>query len=132
MTTSGLERAEFRALSEATPQDWTIIDRAEPDYRRQYGPGHGLLKILSAIADSDPMGAPVNLYTLSLQTTTRVLKAGGDDELVVVALFHDLPEAFSDNDHGLVAAQILTPWISERRSSLLTHHVEFHNYHFAN
>lgn len=112
-TTSGPERVKFRALSEATPQDWTIIDRAEREYRRQYGPGHGLLKILASIADGDPMGAPVNLYAHSLQTATRVLKAGGDDELVMIALFHDLPEAFTDNDHGLVAAQILAPWISE-------------------
>jgi len=47
-------------------------------------------------------------------------------------LFHDLPEAFSDNHHGLLAAQMLAPWLSERRSWLLTHHVEFQAYHFAN
>jgi predicted HD phosphohydrolase len=132
MPTVSPERATFRALSEATPHDWMIIDRAEREYRRQYGPGHGLLKVLASIADADPMGVSVNVYDHCLQTATCVLEAGGDDELVVVALFHDLPEAFSDNDHGLVAAQLLAPWISERRSWLLTHHVEFQNFHFAN
>jgi predicted HD phosphohydrolase len=132
MPTSNPERATFRALCEATPQDWMIIDRAEREYRSNHGTGHGLLKVLASIADGDAMGVPINLYTHSLQTATRVLEAGGDDELVVVALFHDLPEAFSDNDHGLLAAQLLAPWLSERRSWLLTHHVAFQNFHFAN
>jgi predicted HD phosphohydrolase len=132
MPTVSPERASFRALSEATAQDWLIIDRAERKYRQQFGPAHGLLTAMASIAHGDPVGVPINLYTHCLQTATRVLKAGADEELVVVALFHDLPEAFSDNHHGLVAAQILAPWISERRSWLLIHHVEFQNYHFAN
>jgi predicted HD phosphohydrolase len=126
------ERASFRALSEATPDDWIIIDRAEREYRRNHGPGRGLLTMMASIADGDCLGAPVNLYTHCLQTATRVLQAGHDDEMVVIALFHDLPEAFSDNEHGLVAAQILAPWISERRSWLLIHHGEFQHYHYAN
>lgn len=88
--------------------------------------------MMRAIEHGDPMGAPVNLYTHCLQTATRVLQAGHDDELIVVALFHDLPEAFSDNHHGLVAAELLAPWICERRRWLLIHHVEFQALHFAN
>jgi predicted HD phosphohydrolase len=126
------ESAQFRALSEASPNDWLIIDRAEREYRRDYGPGDGLLRFMATLEHGDPLGVSVNLYTHCLQTATRVLEAGRDDELVVVALFHDLPEAISDNHHGLLAAQILAPWISERRSWLLIHHVEFQNFHFAN
>jgi predicted HD phosphohydrolase len=132
MPTVSPESASFRALTEATAHDWQIIDRAERKYRQQFGPAHGLLTAMAGIADGDPVGVPINLYTHCLQTATRVLKAGADAELVVVALFHDLPEAFSDNHHGLLAAQLLAPWISERRSWLLRHHVEFQSYHFAN
>jgi predicted HD phosphohydrolase len=132
MPTEIPESAAFRALSQATADDWLIIDRAEREYRRDHGPGRGLLTMLSAIEKDPALGVAVNLYTHCLQTATRVLEAGLDDELVVVALFHDLPEAFSDNHHGLLAAQMLAPWISEPRSWLLTHHVEFQSYHFAN
>jgi len=130
MPTSPPEIVKLRALSDATPEDWTIIVRAEENYRRAHGPGAGLLGALASIAGGEPIGVPVSLYTHCLQTATRVLNAGLDDELVVVALFHDLPEAFSDNHHGVLAAQLLAPWISERRSWLLTHHVEFQNFHF--
>lgn len=126
------ERVSFRALSEATANDWKIIDRAENAYRRDHGPGRGLLLALASIQHSEPLGIQINLYAHCLQTATRVLEAGLDDELVVTALFHDLPEAFSDNHHGLMAAQLLAPWLSERRTWLLTHHVELQSVHFAN
>jgi predicted HD phosphohydrolase len=126
------ERAAFRALSEATPRDWALIDRAEREHRSSHGPGHGLLAVLECFREIDPMGAPIHLYAHGLQTATRVVEAGEDDELVVVALFHDLAEAFSDNHHGQVAAQMLAPWLSDRRSWLLVHHVELQSVHFAN
>jgi predicted HD phosphohydrolase len=132
MSTKSGERAAFRALSEATPNDWRIIDRAEREWRRAQGPAHGLLRMLSAIEHDEPLGVAVNVYTHCLQTATRVLRAGLDDEMVVLALFHDLPETFSDNHHGLLAAQMLAPWLSERRAWVLVHHVEFQAHHFAN
>lgn len=126
------ERAAFRALSDASPADWDIIARAERAHRATHGPAAGLLAMLEIIADDAPIGTPVNLYTHCLQTATRVLEAGLDDELVVVALFHDLPEAFTDNHHGLVAAEMLAPRLTQRRRWLLVHHVEFQALHFAN
>jgi predicted HD phosphohydrolase len=95
-------------------------------------PGHGLLKVLAPIADGSLMGVPVNVNGRCSQTATPVLEAGGDREPRVVALFHDLSEALSDNDHAHVAAQILALWISECRSWWLTHHGVFLNFHFAN
>jgi predicted HD phosphohydrolase len=121
----------FRALSEATADDWRAMDTAERDWRQAGGPGAGLLAILDGIAHADALRAPVNLYTHSLQTATRVVEAGEDDELVVVALFHDLPEAFSANHHGLVAAHMLAPRLSAARHWLLVHHVEFQAYHYV-
>jgi predicted HD phosphohydrolase len=122
----------LRELSQATREDWTLIEAAERDYRRTQGPARGLLTMMAAIAHDEPVGVPVNLYTHCLQTATRVLQAGEDEELIVLSLFHDLPEAFSDNHHGLLAAQMLAPWLSERRAWLLIHHVEFQAYHFIN
>jgi predicted HD phosphohydrolase len=132
MPTKSAERAAFRALSQASSDDWAIIERAERAYRRDHGPGRGLLRMLASTENDEPLGVPINVYAHCLQTATRVLEAGLDEEMVVLALFHDLPEAFSDNHHGLLATAMLTPWISARRAWILTHHVEFQAYHFAN
>lgn len=125
-------QAQFRAAMEATAEDWRIMDQAEAQWRRRHGPQEGLLSLLTSIERADPLGAPVNLYTHSLQTATRALNDRADDEMVVVALFHDLPEAFSANDHGLIAAQMLGPNISESRAWLLTHHGFFQDFYFVN
>jgi predicted HD phosphohydrolase len=122
----------FRTLDEATPEAWQAMIRAEAADRLKRTTGDRLLDLLASMRGADPLGSPINLYMHSLQTATRVLRAGEDDELVVVALFHDLPEALSDNHHGLLAAALLSPWISERREWLLVQHVDFQQYHFIN
>jgi predicted HD phosphohydrolase len=124
--------ARFRAAADASAEDWEIIERAEAGWRNRGGVGDGLLRLLASMEHDDALGAPVNLHTHCLQTATRALHDGADDELVVVALFHDLPEAISDNEHGAVAAQLLAPRLSAARTWLLIHHGVFQNYYFAN
>jgi predicted HD phosphohydrolase len=132
MQAMGNGRAHFRTLEEAGPGDWQAIVQAESADRLKRTTGDRLMGLLASMQNADSLGCPINLYTHSLQTATRALRAGEDDELVVVALFHDLPEALCDNHHGLVAAQLLSPWISERRTWLLVQHVDFQQYHFVN
>jgi predicted HD phosphohydrolase len=132
MQTTVNEQPRFRVLDEATAEDWRAIIRAESADRLRRTTGDRLVDLLASMQNADSLGSPVNLYTHSLQTATRVLRAGEDDELVVVALFHDLPEALSDNHHGRVAAELLSPWISDRRTWLLIQHVDFQKVHFVN
>jgi len=131
MTGELRERARFRRLEEASAQDWQLMEAAERRARERW-PGEGLLKLLAAFEHADACGAPINVYQHCLQTATRVLEAGSDDELVVLALFHDVTECFSDAHHGELAAQLLGPWLSAPRRWLLERHVEFQALHFAN
>jgi predicted HD phosphohydrolase len=132
MQTMGTGRTSFRTLEEATPGDWRLIIEAEAADRLARSTGDRLLDLLASMQNADSLGSPINLYMHSLQTATRVMRAGEDDELVVVALFHDLGEALSDNHHGLMAAELLSPWVSERRTWLLVQHVAFQQFHFVN
>lgn len=132
MDAQGGSRARFRAAIDATLEDWEIIENAESRWRRRGGAGEGLLRLLRSLKHDDSLGAPVNLYTHCLQTATRALQDDADDELIVVALFHDVAEAISENEHGAVAAQLLAPRISPARSWLLVHHGVFQNYYFSN
>jgi predicted HD phosphohydrolase len=121
----------FRAAVDASREDWDLMENAERRWCAGGGHGEGLLRLLGSLQDDDPLGAPVNLYTHCLQTATRALQDGADDELVVVALFHDVPEAISQSEHGAMAAQLLAPRISEARAWLLAHHGVFQNYYFV-
>lgn len=132
MNAHAIRHARFRSAVDATREEWEIIEQAEQRWRGGGGIGDGLLRLLGSLQHDDPLGAPVNLYTHCLQTATRALEDGADDELIVVALFHDVPEAISENEHGAMAAQLLAPRISAARAWLLTHHGVFQNYYFVN
>jgi predicted HD phosphohydrolase len=131
MSAHAITNARFHAAVDASREEWEIMEDAERRWRGSGGIGHGLLRLLGSMQHDDSLGAPVNLYTHSLQTATRALEDGADDELVVVALFHDVPEAISQNEHGAMAAQLLAPRISAARTWLLTHHGVFQNYYFV-
>ncbi len=132
MNVHAVTSARFRAAVDASREDWETMEDAERRWRRDGGIGEGLLRLLGSLQLDDALGAPVNLYTHCLQTATRALQDGADDELVVVALFHDVPEAISENEHGAMAAQLLAPRISAARTWLLRHHGVFQNYYFTN
>jgi predicted HD phosphohydrolase len=132
MNAHAVTSARFRAAVDASREDWVTLEEAERRWRRGGGIGDGLLRLLGSLQYDDALGAPVNLYTHCLQTATRALQDGADDELVVVALFHDVPEAISENEHGAMAAQLLAPRVSAARTWLLMHHGVFQNYYFNN
>jgi len=67
----------------------------------------------------------------SLQTATRALRAGADEEMVVVALVHDIGEALGPINHGEIAAAIMHPFICEDNYNLLRHHGLFQTYFFG-
>ena len=67
----------------------------------------------------------------SLQTATRALRDGADEEMIVVALFHDVGESLGPLNHGEIAAAILRPFISDDSYWLLAHHPLFQTYFYA-
>jgi len=67
----------------------------------------------------------------SLQAATRALRDGASEELIVVALFHDLGESLGPMNHGEIAGSILSPFISSDHYNLLKHHGLFQTYFYA-
>ena len=48
------------------------------------------------------IGFPIDLKQHNIQTASRALQAGADDETVVCALFHDVGELWNAPSHGEV------------------------------
>jgi predicted HD phosphohydrolase len=79
---------------------------------------------------STKLGARVSLYEHSLQTATRALRGGEDEETVVVALLHDVGELMSPSSHGDIANAMLLPYISPKNQWVLAMHEIFQGYHY--
>jgi predicted HD phosphohydrolase len=117
----------FRRMDEGTDADYAVLARVhEQNVRHLPDLLMGMLGDLRA--DS---AYPVDRLTHSLQTATRALRAGADDETVVVALFHDVGESLGPMNHGEVAAAVLHPFISEQNHWLLAHHGLFQTYFYG-
>jgi predicted HD phosphohydrolase len=121
------ERMHFTRMDEGTDEDFRILREvhernlaALPDVL------FGMLSDLSADAAYN-----LNRRDHCLQTATRALRDGADEEMVVVALFHDVGESLGPLNHGDVAAAILRPFISDDNYWLLAHHPLFQTYFYA-
>jgi predicted HD phosphohydrolase len=73
----------------------------------------------------------LDLLEHSLQSATRAYRDGADEEMVVVALLHDIGEVLSPGNHGEVAAGLLRPYVSDKNHWLLLHHEIYQAHYYA-
>ena len=118
-----LTETPFRNLREAKKEDY---DRMGEEYDQEI-----VQKTLSNMIDllteqkNAYLGAPVSLMEHNIQTASRALRAGEDDETIVMSLFHDVFETLAVKNHGELIASMLAPWISPKSQWVLAHHEIF-------
>ncbi|MBX3618429.1 MAG: HD domain-containing protein [Rhizobacter sp.] len=122
-----MKRATFKSMETSTAADWAIIREESAPFQRAL-PDRLIahLKLL----EGDYGGFPVDRYTHSMQTATRALKDGRDDEYVVCALLHDIGDTLGPANHFDIAAAILKPFVSEENLWMVQHHGIFQGYYF--
>lgn len=82
------------------------------------------------ILEGDYGGFPIDRYSHSLQTATRALRDGRDEEYVVCALLHDIGDTLGTMNHPDIAAAILKPFVSEENHWMVAHHGIFQGHYF--
>jgi predicted HD phosphohydrolase len=121
----------FRRMEEGTKADYDLLDESEKAYAAGL-PG----RVLRAVRNLDHSleGYPVSRLDHSLQTATRALRDGADDELIVAALIHDVGDELAPYNHAEVAAGIIRPyvraevtWIVEQHGLVQTYYYVHHN-----
>jgi len=120
-------RASFKSMQESTREDWQLIGGEFMQFAG--GLPARVIKHLQ-ILEGDYGGFPVDRYTHSLQTATRALRDGRDEEYVVCALLHDIGDTLGSYNHADVAAAILRPFISDENHWMVEKHAIFQGYYF--
>jgi predicted HD phosphohydrolase len=122
-----MKRASFTRMETSTAADWAVIREESAPFQREL-PDRLMahLKVL----EGDYGGFPVDRYTHSLQTATRALRDGRDEEYVVSALFHDIGDTLGPYNHFDIAAAILKPFVSEANLWMVQNHGIFQGYYF--
>ncbi|ERL52630.1 HD domain-containing protein [Halomonas huangheensis] len=126
-STRPLAQASFRRFDESRHSDWAVID--QHFHRFQADASRRVLLHLERLR-GDHHGYPVDRYEHSLQTATRALRAGADEETVVCALLHDIGDDLAPANHAEIAAAILEPFIDPLNAWMIRHHELFQGYHY--
>lgn len=120
-------RASFKSMQDSTREDWQLIGGEFMQFTR--GLPERVIKHLQ-ILEGDYGGFPVDRYTHSLQTATRALRDGRDEEYVVCALLHDIGDTLGSFNHPDIAAAILKPFVSEANHWMVQNHGIFQGHYF--
>jgi len=118
----------FRSLRTATKADF---DRMGVEY--DIAVARKTMKNLVGMLEKQKdvyLGQPVSLYEHNVQTASRALRAGEEDEVITFSLFHDVFETLAVKNHGELAASMLAPWISPGAQWLLAHHEIGQGYYY--
>jgi predicted HD phosphohydrolase len=108
--------------------DWTQIHSAAQ--RQQSAAPDSLLNMLRA-ATNMYGGFGVTGLTHGLQTATRAVRDGAADELVLIALVHDVGDVICPINHAEICAAFLRPYVSDGGYRVVRHHMEFQLKHYG-
>ncbi len=120
-------RANFTRMQDSTREDWQLIGGEFMQFAS--GLPARVIKHLQ-ILEGDYGGFPVDRYTHSLQTATRALRDGRDEEYVVCALLHDIGDTLGSFNHPDIAAAILKPFVAEENHWMVQNHGIFQGHYF--
>ncbi|HEY2178302.1 MAG TPA: HD domain-containing protein [Caulobacteraceae bacterium] len=121
-------KAKFRAMTEGTVEDWRAIGAANGAFHDSHG--DRLMVALRELGADRSGGFAVDRLTHSLQTATRAMRDGRDEEYVVCALMHDIGDLTGPYNHAEIGAVIMKPFVSEANHWMMDKHGIFQGYYF--
>jgi predicted HD phosphohydrolase len=118
----------FKRMQDGTREDYELLELYERDYVRELPE-----RILAALTELRHAlgGYLVSRLDHSLQTATRALKEGADDEMVVAALIHDIGDDLAPYNHAEIAAGIIRPYVRPKVTWIIEQHGLFQTYYYA-
>lgn len=127
MDQPSLGKMHFTRMDQGTDADFQVLQRVHQQTLRDLP--DRLLGLLDGLGSDTAYN--ITRRDHCLQSATRALRDGRDEEYVVVALLHDIGETLGPFNHGEVIAAILKPFISRDNHFMLAQHGLFQTYFFA-
>lgn len=125
-----MTKANWTSLKTASKDELVAWDKAESEHAV-----HAVENVIQHfhLMKNDALdheAIPVSRHEHSLQTATRALRDGRNDEYVVCALLHDIGDMLCPYNHQDVAVAILRSFVSEKNLWIIEQHALFQGYYF--
>jgi len=122
------QRESWTSLDEAKKEDFELVGKQYMEHV-----DNEMLRTFNRMLHEqkgNSLGQPVDLFTHGLQTATRTYRAGEEEDIVVMSLFHDVTESIVAKNHGGAAAALLEPYVSPKAIWMLRNHEVFQGYYY--
>ena len=123
-----MKKVSFTEMKYGTKEDYLFLEKHEKNYVNKTA--DRIIKYMSGLTKTLE-GYPISRLEHSLQSATKALKAGEDEEMIVAALLHDIGDELAPMNHSEYAAAILKPYVSEKTHWIVERHGEFQAYYYA-
>ncbi len=122
------ETVDFTRMADGSAEEYAFLHRHEQAYVRELP-----ARLLAALAglENSFNGYQVSRLQHSLQSASRAVAAGEDEEMVAAALLHDIGDGLAPLAHGEMAAAILRPYVAARIYWIVKHHGVFQMAYYA-
>ena len=97
----------FTQMKDGTRDDYLLL--RETEHRHLAGTADRLLRELALQGDESMEGYKISRLGHALQSATRALREGADEDWIVSTLLHDIGDGLAPQNHDRFAAEILRP-----------------------
>ncbi len=118
----------FRAMEDGTADDYELLGQFERAHAASL-PNH-VMDTLGRL-DGSMGGYQISRLEHSLQSATRMRKAGADIDWVVAALVHDIGDELAPYNHSELAAALLRPYVRAEVHWVIQQHGVFQSFYYA-
>ena len=117
----------YTRMEDGTREDYLLLKELHETFCK--ATADRVLRAVEQLRESYS-GDQVDRYEHSLQTASRALRDGADDETVVAALLHDIGDILAPENHGELAGAVLRPYVSPATHWMVVHHGVFQGYYY--
>ena len=123
-----MKKVNFTEMKNGTKEDYMFLDKLEKEYVGETA--DRILGFLSSLTETLE-GYQISRLEHSLQSATRALRAGENEEMSVAALLHDIGDELAPLNHAEYAAAVIKPYVSKKTHWIIEKHGEFQMYYYA-
>ena len=123
-----MKTVNFIQMKDGSKEEYLLLDKYEQDYIK--GTADRILNFMKGLT-STLEGYKISRLEHSLQSATRALNDGAEEEMIVAALLHDIGDELAPLNHSEYAASVLRPYVTEKTHWIIEKHGEFQMYYYA-
>ena len=124
-----MENVKFTAMKDGTQEEYLLLRELEAPHLAMTA--ERVLRELRHQAEETMTGYQITRLEHGLQTATRALRDGADEDWICAALLHDIGDGLAPQNHDRFAAEVLRPFLREEVVWTVEHHGAFQMYYYA-